>query len=63
VGPPRALAAFTRVELGPGESRRVTLQIDRHAFSYWSAERHSWLPAPGRSAVMMESATDAAIKR
>ncbi|MCL6545960.1 MAG: glycoside hydrolase family 3 C-terminal domain-containing protein [Bryobacteraceae bacterium] len=40
--PPRALAAFARIRLEPGQSRRVTLRLDRRALSYWSAAERRW---------------------
>jgi len=39
---PRALAAFERVELEPGQSRVVTIRLDARALSAWSIERHAW---------------------
>lgn len=45
--PPRSLAAFQRVELNAGASCTVTLRIDKRALSYWSSERHDWMPAGG----------------
>jgi len=44
---PRALAAFERVMLAPGESRRVTLHIGERQLSYYSVARHAWVLAPG----------------
>ncbi|HSW14783.1 MAG TPA: glycoside hydrolase family 3 C-terminal domain-containing protein [Solimonas sp.] len=45
--PPRALKAFTKFLLQPGESRRVTLELDARALSYWDVARHDWQVAPG----------------
>jgi len=33
--PPQKLEAFTRVELEPGESREVTIELGPRAFAYW----------------------------
>ncbi len=43
--PPQSLAAFERVELAAGASRMITLRADERALSYWSIERHAWVPA------------------
>jgi len=45
--PPRSLAAFRRVDLAAGASSRVTLHIEKRALSYWSIERHDWMPVGG----------------
>jgi beta-glucosidase len=47
----KALAGFERVELGPGQSRRVTVHIGARELSYWSTERHDWVVAAGRRPV------------
>ena len=46
--PVRELKGFERVELAPGESRRVSFTLDRKAFSYWSSAQHGWMAEPGR---------------
>src|SRR3546814_1522512 len=46
--PPRQLKGFTKLTLEPGESRRVTLRLDRRAFAYWSTRQDRWVVAPGR---------------
>jgi beta-glucosidase len=49
---PKALAAFDRVELAPGESRTVTLRVQPRQLSYWS-EGTGWRVAPGQRAVLV----------
>ena len=44
---PQSLAAVARLELAPGQSRRVTAHLDIRALSYWSAEKHAWVVAAG----------------
>jgi len=39
---PRRLAAWKRVALRPGETRRITLDLDPHALRVWSRTRHQW---------------------
>jgi beta-glucosidase len=34
--PPHQLAAFDKVTLAPGQTRRVQLHLDRQAFAYWA---------------------------
>ncbi|MFD8984461.1 beta-glucosidase [Streptomyces sp. NPDC059564] len=49
--PVRALAGYRRLELAPGESRRVTLDVDARTLSSWDAERQAWVPGSGRREV------------
>jgi beta-glucosidase len=51
--PVRELRAFTKVHLAPGESRAVTLHLDRRAFAYWDVERSAWAVAAGTYAVQV----------
>ena len=44
---PKALKAFSKVTLAPGDSRRVTLRLDRRALSYWDTEADGWRVADG----------------
>ncbi|MGI5156571.1 glycoside hydrolase family 3 C-terminal domain-containing protein [Microbispora sp. CA-102843] len=45
--PARELRAFTKVSLAPGESRTVTLRLDRRAFAYYDVPLGRWVVAPG----------------
>jgi len=42
------LKAFERVELAPGESRRVSFHLGRDAFAYYDEASRDWRVAPGR---------------
>lgn len=53
----KSLAAFRRVELGAGQSRRVTLHVEARAFEYWSVERHDWVLAEGERPVYAGSSS------
>lgn len=46
--PVRELKGFTRVQLEPGQSRRVELTLPRRAFAYWSEARNAWTVEPGQ---------------
>lgn len=45
--PPRSLVGFERVELKPGESRRVTVRIAERRLSYWDVAHGSWARPQG----------------
>jgi beta-glucosidase len=38
----RALRGFSKVELQPGDARRVEITLDPRSFQYWNAETHAW---------------------
>ena len=42
--PPRQLKGFDKLTLAPGESRRVTIRLDRRAFASWD---RGWVVEPG----------------
>lgn len=44
---PRQLAGFVKVWLEPGESREVSVDLDRQSFSYWDAYTDRWVTPRG----------------
>jgi beta-glucosidase len=51
--PARELRAFRKVSLEPGESRTVTLDLDRRAFAHWDVRESDWVVAPGEYTVQI----------
>jgi beta-glucosidase len=45
--PVKELKGFTKVNLSPGETKTVTVKLDRRAFSYYDVAKHAWTVAPG----------------
>ena len=45
--PVKELKNFARVDLKPGETKSVSLQLDSRAFSYYDVDSHQWVMAPG----------------
>jgi beta-glucosidase len=45
--PPKELKGFARVTLAPGETRRITVGLDRRSFSYYDVDRSDWAVTPG----------------
>ena len=45
--PPKELKGFAKINLRPGESKLVTLTLDRRAFSFYDARKHDWNAEPG----------------
>lgn len=52
-GEPRRLAAFTKVALDPGRSRRVSVDLTARAFQVWDAARDRWVSPRGRYVVQV----------
>ena len=40
--PVKELKAFAKVQLNAGESRHVSLTLDRRAFAYYNVQKHDW---------------------
>lgn len=51
--PRRELRAFAKLRLEAGESRTVTMDLNRRAFAFWDVERDGWSVAPGEYAVQV----------
>lgn len=46
--PYQELKAFDKVSLEPGQAKRVTLQLNKHAFKYWDdQEEGGWVVEKG----------------
>ena len=45
--PRRELRGFEKVTLEPGESARVSFELDARAFAHWDVRTHAWLVAGG----------------
>jgi beta-glucosidase len=57
--PTRKLAGFQKIELRPGRTGQVRIDIDRRAFSYWDSARDRWVTPRGPVPVYVgSSATD-----
>ncbi len=51
--PPQQLKGFQKVELKPGQTSHIKLQLDRRAFSYWDVKTHGWAVMPGTVKLMV----------
>lgn len=57
--PPKELKAFARIELRPGETRRVELRLGMRAFAYFDPQRAAWTAEAGRFEVQVGSSSRA----
>jgi beta-glucosidase len=51
--PPKELKGFSRVNLRPGETKRVTVDLDGRSFSYYDADRKQWRAESGTYDVLV----------
>ena len=56
--PVKELKAFSRVSLGAGESKKVSLEIPVKDLRYWNEKSNSWDLEHGKLQVLVGSASD-----
>ena len=56
--PVKELKGFARVNLKPGESQRVTLKLDRRAFSFYDTTKKTWSAEPGEFSILVGGSSD-----
>jgi beta-glucosidase len=55
--PPKELKGFAKVFLQPGETRRVHIELDERAFSFWDPLAEQWRLEPGRFSLLAGSSS------
>ncbi|HSM31098.1 MAG TPA: glycoside hydrolase family 3 C-terminal domain-containing protein [Woeseiaceae bacterium] len=62
--PPKELKGFVKVRLAPGETRRVTAELDRRSFAYYDVDRQDWTVTPGEFEILVgRSSKDIELRR
>lgn len=62
--PPKELKGFAKVHLAPGETRRVSVQLDRRSFAYYDVDRGGWAVTPGVFEILVgRSSEDIELRR
>jgi beta-glucosidase len=51
--PPKRLVAWDKIQLGPGETKSVTLTLDPHYLSIFNVDKKEWELAPGEYKVQV----------
>ncbi len=51
--PPKELKGFAKVSLEPGETQRVTVELDRRSFSYYDVDARDWRATAGTFDVLV----------
>ena len=61
--PPRELKGFAKVYLQPGETRQVSVDLDRRSFAYYDVAARAWRVSPGAFDVLVgRSSRDIVLK-
>ena len=55
--PVKELKGFAKVQLKPGETKRVTLSLDQRAFAYYDISKSDWKAEPGDFAILVGSSS------
>jgi beta-glucosidase len=51
--PPKQLKGFAKVQLNPGETRSVRIDLDPRAFSVWDTKSNRWTTVPGEHQILV----------
>ena len=57
VRPLKELKAFAKIDLKPGESKKVEFSLDRRAFSYYDDLKAEWVAEPGKFEILIGSSS------
>ncbi|MGH9197442.1 MAG: fibronectin type III-like domain-contianing protein, partial [Acidimicrobiia bacterium] len=55
--PEKELKAFSKVDLDPGETQEVTLDLAPRAFAFWDEEAHGWRIEEGEFDLLLASSS------
>jgi beta-glucosidase len=55
--PPKQLKGFEKIMLKPGESKTVTMKLDKDSLSAWDSANHRWKIYPGAYSIMVGSSS------
>jgi beta-glucosidase len=56
--PVKELKGFAKVNLKPGETKRVTLKLDRRAFSFYDVKKSDWRAEAGDFTILVGGSSD-----
>ncbi len=56
--PAKELKGFARVNLKPGETKYITLTLDRRAFSFYDVNKKDWSAEPGDFTMRVGGSSD-----
>jgi len=53
IRPSLELRAFDKIGLEPGETKTVTVELDKRSFAYWDVESHDWFVEEGKYQIII----------
>ena len=56
--PVKELKGFAKLHLRSGETKRVTVSLDRRAFSFYDVEKNNWKAEPGKFSILVGSSSE-----
>jgi beta-glucosidase len=56
--PVKELKGFSRVNLKPGQSKRVSISLDSRAFAFYDVSKKDWNAEPGEFSLMVGASSD-----
>lgn len=56
--PVKELKGYEKVRLAPGETKHVSVSLDRRALAYWSDDKHNWQVDPGQFVVYVGDSSE-----
>jgi beta-glucosidase len=56
--PVKELKGFVKVNLKPGQTKRITLTLDRQAFSFYDTTKKGWSAEPGDFTILVGGSSD-----
>jgi len=56
--PVKELKGFAKLSLKPGESKHVTIMLDRRAFSFYDLKERDWSAEPGDFTILVGGSSD-----
>jgi beta-glucosidase len=55
--PDKELKAFQKIVLQPGQSKQITMKLNKDAFAYYDEKRHDWIANTGKYDVLVGSSS------
>jgi len=56
--PTKELKGYEKVRLAPGETKHVSVTLDRRSFAYWSDRRNNWQVDPGKFVIFVGDSSE-----
>jgi len=55
--PPKELKGFVKVNLKPGETKKVTMLLDKRSLAFWDVKKKGWNAEPGAFDILIGSSS------